>query len=57
MPRPTEYDNLTKTRALEAVQPTPGAVARFLKIRRAFLALADRLSTHRCLPRGDATFG
>jgi len=43
MPRPTEYDNLIKTRALEAVQPTPGAVAGFLKNAEGFLALAKTL--------------
>ena len=43
MPRPPEYDNLIKTRALEAVQPTPGAVAGFLKNAEGFLALAKTL--------------
>lgn len=45
MPRPTEYDNLIKTRALEAVQPTPGAVAGFLKNADNFLALSKALQT------------
>ena len=43
MPRPAEYENLLKTRALEAVQPTPGAVAGFLKNAESFLALAKTL--------------
>lgn len=43
MPRPTEYENLIKTRALEAVQPTPGAVAGFLKNAENFLALSKAL--------------
>ena len=41
--RPPEYDNLIKTRALEAVRPTPGAVAGFLKNAESFLALAKVL--------------
>lgn len=43
MPRPTEYENLIKTRALEAVQPTAGAVAGFLKNAESFLALSKSL--------------
>lgn len=43
MPRPPEYENLIKTRALEAVQPTPGAVAGFLKNAEGFLALSKTL--------------
>ncbi|MBT9456657.1 MAG: hypothetical protein IV097_08545 [Burkholderiaceae bacterium] len=43
MPRPIEYDNLIKTRALEAVQPTPGAVAGFLKNAENFLLLSKTL--------------
>ena len=43
MPRPTEYENLIKTRALEAVQPTPGAAAGFLKNAESFLALSKTL--------------
>lgn len=31
MPRPPEYDNLIRTRALEEVQQTPGAIEGFLK--------------------------
>ena len=41
--RPPEYDNLIKTRALEAVRPTPGALAGFLKNAESFLALAKVL--------------
>lgn len=43
MPRPDEYENLIKTRALEAVRPTPGAVAGFLKNAEGFLVLAQAL--------------
>ena len=43
MPRPTEYENLIRTRALEAVQPTPGAVAGFLRNAESFLLLAKAL--------------
>jgi hypothetical protein len=43
MPRPPEYENLIRTRALEAVQPTPGAVAGFLKNAETFLALSKSL--------------
>lgn len=43
MPRPIEYDNLIKTRALEAVQPTPGAVAGFLKNAESCLLLSKTL--------------
>lgn len=43
MLRPTEYENLIKTRALEAVQPTPGAVAGFFKNAENFLALSRAL--------------
>ena len=43
MPRPAEYENLIRTRALEAVQPTPGAVAGFLKNPESFLALSKSL--------------
>jgi hypothetical protein len=31
MPRPTEYENLIKTKAFEAVAPTPGAIEGFLR--------------------------
>lgn len=43
MQRPIKYDNLIKTRALEAVQPTPGAVAGFLNNAEGFLALSKAL--------------
>jgi len=43
MPRPPEYENLIKTRALEVVRPTPGAVAGFLKNAEDFLSLAKTL--------------
>jgi hypothetical protein len=31
MPRPVEYENLIKMKAFEAVAPTPGAIAGFLR--------------------------
>jgi len=43
MPRPIEYENLIKTRALEPAQPTPGAVAGFLKNAENFLTLSKAL--------------
>jgi hypothetical protein len=43
MPRPNEYDNLIATRAFEAVQPTPGAVAGFMKNAEGYLALSTTL--------------
>lgn len=43
MTRPAEYENLIRSRALEAVQPTPGAVAGFLKNAGNFLALSRAL--------------
>ena len=57
MTRPIEYENLIKTRALEAVQPTPGAAAGFLKNAENFLALSKALQAgdrihagiHECL--------
>lgn len=43
MKRPIEYDNLIKTRALEAVQPTPGSVAGFLRNADSYLTLSKAL--------------
>ncbi|MEY4561665.1 MAG: hypothetical protein RLZZ618_942 [Pseudomonadota bacterium] len=40
MIRPPEYDNLIRTRALEAVAPTPGAVTAYLKSARSYLSAA-----------------
>lgn len=40
MTRPTEYENLIKTRALEAVQSTPGAVHVYLQNAADYLAAA-----------------
>lgn len=31
MPRPSEYENLIKTKAFDPVAPTPGAIAGFLR--------------------------
>lgn len=52
MPRPTEYENLIKTRAFEAVQPTPGAVAGFLKNAENYLALSKALQAGAPLATG-----
>ncbi|CDN59224.1 hypothetical protein QZN01_10225 [Burkholderia cenocepacia] len=49
MPRPTEYENLVKTRAFEAVAPTPGAIAGFLRNAEDYKATADELDPTRHL--------
>ncbi|MFA4914272.1 MAG: hypothetical protein WC590_11600 [Burkholderiaceae bacterium] len=43
MERPIEYQNLIRLRAMEAVQPTPGAVDGFLLNAERFLVLAKAL--------------
>ena len=43
MTRPTEYENLIQRRAFEVVQPTPGAIAGFLKNAESYLALSKAL--------------
>ena len=45
MPRPPEYENLIKTRAFEAVQPTAGAVAGYLKNAQDYLEAARSLAS------------
>ena len=45
MPRPIEYENLIKTRALEAVAPTAGAVALYLTNAGNYLKAAKLLGT------------
>ncbi|MFM0555379.1 hypothetical protein P0D69_31055 [Paraburkholderia sediminicola] len=49
MPRPTEYENLIKTKAFEAVTATPGAIAGFLGNAADYMATADGLDTGRHL--------
>ncbi|WP_269505281.1 hypothetical protein [Burkholderia sp. IMCC1007] len=49
MPRPTEYENLIKTRAFDAVAPTPGAIAGFLRNAEDYKATADELDPARHL--------
>lgn len=49
MPRPTEYENLIKTRAFDAVAPTPGAIAGFLHNAEDYKTTADELDPARHL--------
>jgi len=49
MPRPAEYENLIKTKAFEAVAPTPGAIAGFLRNAADYKATADGLDSGRHL--------
>jgi len=49
MTRPVEYDNLIKNRAFEAVQPTAGAVAGYLKNAQDYLDVAKGLDAGRTL--------
>jgi len=49
MPRPAEYENLIKTRAFEAVAPTPGAIVGFLRNAADYKAAADALDGDRYL--------
>lgn len=49
MSRPTEYENLIKTRAFEAVAPTAGAVAGFLRNAADYLDAAKSLDPARSL--------
>lgn len=49
MQRPVEYENLIKTRALEPVNPTPGAMAGFLQNAADYLATAEALDPSRHL--------
>ena len=49
MPRPTEYENLIKTKAFEAVQPTLGAVPGYLKNARDYLEAAKGLDPAKSL--------
>ncbi|MDR0246732.1 MAG: hypothetical protein LBJ65_34500 [Burkholderia sp.] len=49
MPRPAEYENLIKTKAFDAVAPTPGAIAGFLRNAEDYKATADELDPARHL--------
>ncbi len=49
MPRPVKYDNLIKTKALEAIAPTLGAVAGFLRNAADYQAVAEVLDPARHL--------
>src|SRR3569832_855389 len=49
MSRPTEYDNLIKTKAFEAVASTPGAIAGFLRNAADYLVTAEGLDRERHL--------
>lgn len=47
MPRPAEYKNLIKTKAFDAVAPTPGATASFLRNAADYRATAEELDSAR----------
>jgi hypothetical protein len=49
MPRPPEYENLIKTKAFEAVQPTQGAVPGYLKNAGDYLDAAKALDPAKTL--------
>ena len=49
MSRPPEYENLIKTKALETVAPTPGAVARYLQNASDYLATAKAANPQQSL--------
>jgi hypothetical protein len=49
MPRPLEYENLIKSKALEAVLPTSGAVAGYLKNACDYLEVAKSLDASKHL--------
>ncbi|WP_423378421.1 hypothetical protein [Burkholderia sp. LMG 32019] len=49
MPRPTEYENLIRTKAFDAVAPTPGAIEGFLRNAADYKATADELDPSRHL--------
>ncbi|MCA8093207.1 hypothetical protein LGM65_20335 [Burkholderia anthina] len=62
MQRPTEYENLIKTKAFDAVAPTPGAIAGFLRNADDYKATADEpasiyLGLRRLLPGGTGRPG
>lgn len=49
MPRPVEYENLIKTKAFEAVAPTPGAISGFLRNASDYKVTAEELDPSRHL--------
>ncbi|HSW07954.1 hypothetical protein [Aquabacterium sp.] len=49
MARPPEYENLIKTRAVEAVAPTPGAMQGFLRNAGDYLATAKAIDPDKSL--------
>ncbi|WP_296661750.1 hypothetical protein [Paraburkholderia sp.] len=49
MPRPAEYENLIKTKAFDAVAPTPGAIVGFLRNAADYRATAEKLDSDRHL--------
>lgn len=51
MPRPPEYENLIKVKAFEAVQPTKGAVAGFLRDAAESLEVASSVDPKRTKQR------
>jgi hypothetical protein len=49
MPRPAEYENLIRTKAFDAVAPTPGAIAGFLRNAADYKASAEELDAGRSM--------
>ena len=49
MPRPVEYENLIKTKAFDAIAPTPGAMMGFLRNAADYQASAEALDPARHL--------
>jgi len=49
MPRPAEYENLIRTKAFDAVAPTPGAIAGFLRNAADYRASAEELDAGRSM--------
>ncbi|MCA7893412.1 hypothetical protein [Burkholderia cepacia] len=49
MPRPTEYENLIRAKAFDAVAPTPGAIEGFLRNAADYKATAAELDSARHL--------
>lgn len=57
MNRPPEYENLIKTRALEPVEPTEGAVAGYLSNAQDYLDVATSLDAALAQSRADIEAG
>jgi hypothetical protein len=49
MPRPSEYENLIKTKAFDPVAPTPGAIAGFLRNAADYQATAQEVDPGRAM--------